>query len=126
MRTIEEPPGNDSDLDPRMAMDTAGTPFLVWWRDAGIEGGKGRVFLSVYLNDRWMSSYPVSHAGVDSAHPSVELVDDQTLRVEYDAAGQRVSQLVTFTRPVTITDDVNPLGLFTNLGQPVSVQQRPR
>lgn len=125
-RAIEQPPGADSDLDPRMAMDPIGTPFLVWWRDAAVVGGKGRVFLSVFLNDRWTPSYPVSHAADDSTHPSVVVVDDQTLQVEYDVSGQRVSQLVSFSRPVTITDDVNPLGLFTNLGQPVSVQQRPR
>ncbi len=92
-------------LDADLGFDEAGRPYVVWWRHE-LEGG--RVFLSVYLSDSWMTAYAVSDPGIDSRYPTIE-VGPGSLVVYYDTPEGRVQQTILFNLPVTITDDINPL-----------------
>lgn len=98
-------PGDD--LDPDLAFDANGRPYLVWWRN---ENGTGRVYLSVFLSTRWMTAFPVSEPGVDSVFPDVTVLPDGKIEVAYDTPEGRMVRIVTFARPSTITDDVTPWG----------------
>lgn len=95
------------DLDPDLAFDGGGRPFLTWWRD---DAGTGRVYLSLFLATVWMEPFEVSDAGVDSVVPTVTLLPDGRIQVEYDTAEGRVTRIIVFRRPDTITDDITPFG----------------
>lgn len=102
-------PGDD--LDPDLEFDpTDGRPSLVWWSD---DGERGQVYLSVFLSSRWMSPYPVSAEGEDGRYPTVDILDDGTIRVSFETPGGTVVRFVRFHRPDTITDDLNPLEYLT-------------
>lgn len=105
-------PGDD--LDPDLAFDMEGRPFITWWRN---EAGTGRVYFSVFLATRWMTAYPVSEPGVDSVFPDLSIRPDGTIEVSYDTPEGRMVRIVTFAGPSTITDDVVPWGTVT-LGPP--------
>jgi hypothetical protein len=94
------------DVDPRVAFGSEGRPYLVWWRN---EGGVGRVYLSIFLVSRWMPAYPVSDGGVDSRLPGITLLDDGRIQVDYDTPAGHVVRFVTFIRPMSITDDIDPM-----------------
>lgn len=98
------------DVDPSLTFSAEGRPHIAWWRN---ERGTGRVYLSLFLVSRWMAAYPVSDAGVDSYDPVVTVLPDGKIRVEYTTAAGRVTRVLAFTRPDTITDDVTPMDRFT-------------
>lgn len=115
------------DLDAEVTFDVGGRPHVVWWRN---EGGTGRVYLNIYLtcpaastscSSRWLGTYPVSDGALDSRFPTVEVQPDGSIRVEFETSEGLVSQLVTFSVPDTITDDINPLDHLRLEGQPVHV-----
>jgi hypothetical protein len=110
----EEASGGD-DLDPSLAFSSQGRPYLVWWRN---EGGRGHVYLSVFLADRWMPAYPVSDDQVDSRYPGVALLDDSHVRVDYGTPSGRVSRVLLLVFPTSITDDIDPMARL-NGGPPV-------
>lgn len=101
-------PGDD--LDPSVAFDSTGRPFLAWWRD---EAGVGQVYLSLFLQSRWMAPFRVSDAADDSVAPTITMLSDTRLRIDYTTAEGTVSRIVEFHRPLTITDDATPFGRFT-------------
>lgn len=108
------------DLDPDVTFDRGGRPHLVWWRE---EGGRGRVYLSIWLHSDWMKAYAVSDLGLDARYPTVETLGTSTIRVEYDTDDGPVTQLIQFDRPVTITDDLDPVGHLSLVDQmPEEVQ----
>ena len=107
---VEARPAPGDDLDPSIAFDAEGRPHMVWWRN---EGGRGRVYVSIFLVSRWMIAYPVSDEAVDSVHPQVSIRLDGKIEVSYDTPAGRVTRVVTFARPSTITDDVTPFGRMT-------------
>jgi len=94
------------DLDADLGFNTAGRPYVVWWRD---DGGSGRVFLSAYLNPSWMAPFAVTEPGVDGRHPRIRITGADTLIVSFDTPEGVVEQTVFFELPETITDDINPL-----------------
>ena len=49
------------DLDPSLAVDESGRPYLAWWRN---NSGQGRVYMSIFLATQWMIAYPVTEPGV--------------------------------------------------------------
>lgn len=100
-------PGDD--LDPRVAFDSTGRPFLVWWSE---EQGQGTVFLSMFLVTRWMSPFRVSDGQTDARYPELAFRGDGVAEVTYTTPhGPRV-QPVGINRPDTITDDIDPYAII--------------
>jgi hypothetical protein len=97
------------DLDAHLDFDDEGRPCMVWW---GKQGDQGTVYFSLFLQNRWMAPYRVSRTGVDARHPTVEAIDVKRFRVRYHTSAGTVEQSLLFDRPVTITDDINPLNRF--------------
>lgn len=100
-------PGDD--LDPSIAFDSSGRPFLVWWRD---HAGTGEVWLSLFLESKWMPPFRVSDSGIDSVTPTITLLSDTRVRIDYTTAAGTVTRTIEFNRPATITDDATPFGRF--------------
>jgi len=88
-----ETPGDSLDADLRF--DHSGRPYVAWWRN---EGGSGRIYISVFLGSRWMTSLAISTEGVPEG---------------------MVEQTVYFDLPETITDDINPLDFVYTGGMSV-------
>ena len=97
------------DLDPSAAFDSTGRPFLAFWRD---EAGVGQVWLSLFLQTRWLAPFLVSDPGVDSVAPTITMLSDTRVRIDYTTATGTVSRTIEFHRPMTITDDATPFGRF--------------
>lgn len=111
------------DLDPDLEFDPSdGRPRVAWWVDDG--GGRGEVFVSLFLSTRWMAPYRVSLDDEDARYPAIEVLADGTIRVTFETPdGPRV-RLVKFHRPDTITDDLNPLEYLSVLaGKPSSITE---
>lgn len=102
---LEQSPTPGDDLGPYLALDRDGRPHVTWWRN---EYGVGRVYLSIFLATQWMFPYPVSDEGVDSQDPTITVLDECRIQIDYDTPGGRVTRIVHFARPATITDDINP------------------
>jgi hypothetical protein len=100
-----EPELGDS-LDVDLTFDDVGRPYVVWWRD---EGSGGRVYLSVFLATSWMRSFAVSEIGVDSRYPLLAVPEPGLMVVRYSTPAGTVEQMIVFTEPDMITDDINPL-----------------
>ena len=98
------------DLDADIDFDSEGRPFMVWWRD-GL--GDQTVYLSLFLETRWMEPFQVSPEFVNARYPDVTVINNTTVLVKYEVGYgddvREVNQTVLFNRPVTITDDINPL-----------------
>ena len=81
-------------LDPALTLDLSGRPYVAWWRD---EQGIGRVYLSLFLDTRWMDPLAVSDAGIDSRYPAVavdgEVVTRRTWGERALVAGEQVEVL---------------------------------
>ena len=102
-------PGGD-DLDPTLALDATGRPFLAWWRN---EQGVGRVYLSTFLSSRWSEPQAVSDSGVDSRYPELN-VDGSLIVVSYvTASGPEERFTVLEPGPDSINDDLNPFESFS-------------
>jgi len=98
------------DLDPALALDPLGRPYVAWWRD---EQGVGAVYLSAFLDTRWMEPFAVSDGGVDSRYPTLTVEGDVVV-VRYqtpDGPAQRV--LAVLSGQDSINDDINPFERFT-------------
>jgi hypothetical protein len=105
IRTVHRASARGDDLDADLAFGRQGRPYLVWWRN---DHGIGRVYLSIYLNSQWMSEIGISARGTNSRRPTIEVLDDGTIMVEYETPRGLLAHQVQFNRPVTITDDINP------------------
>jgi hypothetical protein len=57
-----------------------------------------------------MQEFPVSDAGIDSVNPTVTILSDSRIQVQYDTPLGRVTRIISFSRPLTITDDITPFG----------------
>lgn len=101
-------PGND--LDVAVTFDDTGRPYVVWWND---QAGVGRVFFSMFLQTRWLEPMLVSDEAVDSRRPTIAL-EGATILVSFSTPHGAEALSVRFYRPSTITDDINPLGLWNN------------
>lgn len=112
---VESEATTGNDLDPDVSFDVTGRAYIVWSRE---ENGSTRVYLSVYLVNRWMDGFLVSDPTQDSRYPTIVNHEGDALEVEYRTSQGTVRQFVAFSRPVTITDDINPLGYVRLLGAP--------
>ena len=98
------------DQNPNVAFDGDARPYLVWWRN---EGGVGRVYLSIFLQSIWMAEIPVSDEGVDARNPRVSINDDKTIAIDFQTPSGFQSRTVSFDWPVSINDDITPMGRYT-------------
>lgn len=96
-------PGDD--LDPEVAFDDAGRPYVAWWTNLD---GSGQVFFSMYLETRWMTPLRVSDGGVDARYPTLTITPTEVTISYRTPQGSEVFDLL-FSRPATITDDIDPL-----------------
>jgi hypothetical protein len=108
------------DLDPDLAFDHRGRPFITWWRD---ENGVGRVFISVNLNDKWITPSQVSISKLDSRFPTILVQPSGRLIVEFLTPRGVMQQGLVFWERTSITDDINPHFEFSGeaeiVGQPI-------
>jgi len=108
-------------LDPGIAFNDDGRPLAVWW--SLDESGRGRIWISVFLVTRWMEPFAVSDPLVDARLPEINVTPQGYIDVDFDTPDGRVSQMVMFSEPVTITDDINPQGRIWLKGLPVPMQE---
>ena len=108
---VNPEPGHD--VDPDLAFDADGRPFLTWWRD---DNGQSRVYLSLFLVTQWMIAYPVSEPGVNARFPSIVVLPDGEIVVTFETDEGIIEQTVLFDEPVTITDDIDPLDYISDGG----------
>ena len=93
-------------VDPSIAIGSDG-PRLVWLSRGD---GPAQVMLSIFLATQWMVPFPVSDPGEDAMNPTITLLPDGRMQVTYDTLAARVTKIVEFARPMTITDDLFPTG----------------
>ncbi len=93
------------DLDPDMAFDHKGVPYLAWWRD---NNGTGEVYISVYLNNNWLRAVRITPIHLDSRNPTVRVNVGGKLMIEYQTPLGLMMQAAFLHQPNTITDDINP------------------
>lgn len=108
-------------LDPSVAFNEDGRPLAVWWSRG--EAGRGRIWVSVFLMTRWMEPFAVSDPLVDAQRPGIHVTPQGYINVDFDTPEGRVSQLVMFVEPVTITDDIHPQGRIWLKGLPLPMQE---
>lgn len=99
-------PGHD--LDPRAAFDAAERPYVVWWNQ---KDGHGQVMFSMFLRTHWMAPMLVSDKSIDSRNPDIAL-DDGTITIGFRTPTGASKLVIHLYVPFTITDDINPLGLW--------------
>ncbi len=94
------------DLDPQIDIDDSSRPYVVWWTD---EGGAGRVYLSLYLESRFMPRRLVSDGGVDSRYPSLSINPDGSVIVSYETPTGTESKIVAIEGGASINDALDPV-----------------
>ena len=100
----------DADLDPVLAFDDAGRPYVAWRRD---RAGQGRIYVSLFLTTRWMIPLQVSDQGENAGAPTLVILPDRRMQVTYATPAGTVTKLVIPNSGATITDDINPFGSFS-------------
>jgi hypothetical protein len=96
------------DHKPNIAFDSTGRPFMVWERN---QDGVGEIYVTVFLASVWMQPFLVSDPLVNSRNPIVTRQTDETFVVDFDTPDGRMSRMVTFDLPVSINDDITPMGI---------------
>ncbi len=112
--------GDDVDAD--LTFNRHGRPFTSWWRE---DDGSGRVYLSLFLRSKWMTPFAVSVEGRDARFPTIERITGSRVLIQYEVHHgdlvEIIEQWVIFHRPMTITDDINPL-VHLEAKEPVQVR----
>jgi hypothetical protein len=120
VRAVEPERLAGNDLDPDLTFNSAGRPYLVWSRE---ENGVSSVQFSAFLLLQWMPGFQISEPGVNSRYPTIVEQIDDSIQVEFDTPRGKVRKWVMFSRPVTITDDINPLNHVYVKGNPHYVSE---
>lgn len=94
-----------NDLEPRLAFNSVGRPYLVWWVE---ENGVGAVYFSIFLETRWLTGVRVSTPGVDARRANLVIDSDLRVIVSYDVREMRQMRTVTMPNRDSITDDIDP------------------
>src|SRR5262249_49076017 len=94
-----------NDLDPRLAMNSVGRPYMVWYRT---ELAGGVVYFSMWLQTRWMTPVRVSTTGVSATMPQLLLTSDTHVVVTYSTPAGTQTRTVTIPNTDSITDDIDP------------------
>ena len=115
VRRVELEPVAGDDLDPDLTFTSEGRPYLVWSRE---ENGVSSIQFSAFLLLQWMPGFQISEPGVNSRYPTIVEQFRDSILVEFDTPRGKVRKWVMFSRPVTITDDINPLNHVYVKGKP--------
>lgn len=110
IESVEAVTSIDDAVDPALAFGVDGRPYAVW---VSRGAGPARVSMSIFLATRWMLPFGVSEIGEDSADPEILVLPDGRLQVSYDTPEARITKIVSFARPLTITDDLTPFNTVT-------------
>lgn len=79
--TVPDPMWRDQ-LDPFLAFDASGRPYLVWWVDASV----AKVYFSTLRGDAWTPPLLLSDPAVDSRHPALAL-EGADVKLVYETPG---------------------------------------
>lgn len=112
---VAESATETDELDPRIGIASNGTPYIAWWSEVE---GVGSVYVSRFLETRWLTAFEISLEGVNARHPELFMGYNDVLYVQYQTDEGSVIQTIRVTEPGTITDDINPVGLFELYGRP--------
>lgn len=103
-------PSPHDELDPAVAFDAAGAPFLVWWQKAAA----GEVYFSTLIGNVWTPRLLLSRAGEDSRTPSIR-VDGTRAVVTYHTPRGAVTTVhetaVLIESAASLMDSPTPPGL---------------
>jgi hypothetical protein len=99
-----------ADVEPVLVFNDIGRAHVAWWRS---DGSAGRVYVSLFLDTRWMLPLMVSDLGEDARQPSIGILPDRRIQVTYTTPAGRVTKIVTPNAGTTITDDINPFNSFS-------------
>lgn len=99
-----------ADVEPVLVFNDIGRAHVAWWRS---DGRAGRVYISLFLDTRWMMPLLVSDLGEDARHPTIGILPDRKIQVTYQTSAGRVTKIVTPNAGTTITDDINPFNSFS-------------
>ncbi len=117
---VTESFGDDVDAD--LQFNRKGRPYTTWWRE---DDGSGRVYMSIFLRTRWMTPFAISVFGRDARHPTIERIFGNRVLIQYEVhhgdETEIIEQWVVFHRPLTITDDINPL-VHLEAKEPIQVR----
>jgi hypothetical protein len=119
---VETVSSSDDALEPALVFGADGRPSAVWL-SAG--DGNAQVSMSIFLDTQWMSPFPVSEAGEDPSHPTIEVLPDGRLQIGYDTPVAHVTRIVAFAKPMTIADDLTPFGTVTVSPPPDGARVKP-
>jgi hypothetical protein len=117
---VEAAPAAGNDLDADLVFNGEGRPYLVWSRDVD---GVTTIQFSAFLLSTWMPAFQISDPGVDSRYPVIVERFNDGIRIEFDTPEGTASKWIMFSRPVTITDDINPLNHVYVRGIPNYVKE---
>ena len=104
---VEDMDNLSDDLDPAITFDIHGRAYMAWWRD---EQPYGKVYVSVFLNTKWMDAYPISDEGVDSWDPDIKFNEKGQIQITFTTPSGQETKCIVFHFPETITDDIDPFG----------------
>lgn len=96
---------SQNDLEPRLAFNSYGEIYLVWWSE---DSGIGTVYFSYFTGERWSPPTRVSRQETDSRRGNMILVSDNLVRITYETFRGTETRDVIFARGDTITDDIDP------------------
>jgi hypothetical protein len=111
---VEAGPSAGDDLDPSADFDDEGQAVLAWWRN---ESGTGRIYLSRFQSAGWTAPLLLSDPAVDSRYPTVTALPDGAVRVDFHTPDGTVSVVVSFRKPLSINDDLAPVGATPSAGK---------
>ncbi|NIM01270.1 MAG: hypothetical protein GTN89_10605 [Acidobacteria bacterium] len=109
------------DLDPSIGFSAYGQPILAWW-NRDIEDGSGAVYYSVFTGRGWSEPARISRS-FGGRHPVVD-VQGETIMIHYDTddGSNRLTFIVPFFDPATITDDIDPQTFLSVGGAEISAK----
>jgi hypothetical protein len=94
-----------NDLDPRIAMNSIGRPYMAWYR---AEPSGGAIYFSIFMQSRWMTPIRVSASGVNSSDPQLSLQSDTRATISYMTPSGVQVHTITIPNTDSITDDIDP------------------
>ncbi len=97
------------DLSPSIDFDQNARPYIAWFRD---ENGVRKIYISLFLETKWMESLPVSDEGVDSWDPEITVNSEGEFDVAYMTSEGKRAKTIIINFPDTITDDIDPFGFI--------------
>ncbi|MDH3628673.1 MAG: hypothetical protein OEV00_02755 [Acidobacteriota bacterium] len=122
IRWIEDLSTEADEMDPMIDLDPAGVPYIVWWTEAE---GRGTVHMTRFLETRWMDPLQLSSDSTDARNPIVSVTSLGIIYVQFETPEGLMTQTIRLTHPDTITDDINPVGLFEISGRPGTTEVAP-